>query len=103
VLLGDLHVYVVVPSSFSSSLLLFHLFLLILFLGPTTILRMADDAAVKSPDSASDEEKAAVAQRDRVEAPNYMTSDLPPDPDAHLSPEERAAIVRLTLHLTSSR
>ena len=41
-------------------------------------------------DSSSSGEKAVAAN---LEAPHPYVADLPPDPDAHLSPEERAAIV----------
>jgi hypothetical protein len=51
----------------------------------------ADNDVVKNPESASDEEKAGVAHTQRAGA--VSAGDLPPDPDAHLSPEERAAIV----------
>ena len=54
---------------------------------------MADNGVLKHPESASDEEKAAVSQRDGAVPPHFQTADFPPDPDAHLSPEERAAIV----------
>ena len=54
---------------------------------------MADNGVLKHPESASDEEKAAVTQRGDIVSPHAYTSDLPPDPDAHLSSEERAAIV----------
>lgn len=54
---------------------------------------MADNGILKRPESASDEEKAAASQRDGGVSRHVLVSDLPPDPDAHLSPEERAAIV----------
>ena len=52
-----------------------------------------DNGALRHPESASDEEKAgAVHDQLADEAPRAYTGDLPPDPDAHLSPEERAEI-----------
>lgn len=65
---------------------------------------MADNGVIKSPESASDEEKAVATQRDGIAPPHAYTADLPPDPDAHLSPEERAAIVSTPFFLfTNSR
>jgi hypothetical protein len=52
-----------------------------------------NNGVVKNPESASDEEKGVVTHRDGV-VPHAYTADLPPDPDAHLSAEERAEIVR---------
>lgn len=51
---------------------------------------MSDNGVLKNPEFASDEEKAGVLIHDGA---NAFTADLPPDPDAHLSLEERAAIV----------
>lgn len=55
---------------------------------------MADKDIAKVPESASDEEKGTTQLAGVV--PHEYTSDLQPDPDAHLSPEERAAIVRFS-------
>ena len=53
---------------------------------------MDTKAAVKNDSEKSDDEKVAIGQDEENHEVPY-TSDLPPDPDAHLSPEERAAIV----------
>jgi hypothetical protein len=53
---------------------------------------MADNEVLR-PESGSEEEKATGTQHDGVAPPKAYTADLSPDPDAHLSPEERAAIV----------
>ena len=46
-------------------------------------------------DRSSDEKATHQHDNGNPEAPvNHLVADLPPDPDAHLSPEERAAIVR---------
>jgi hypothetical protein len=59
-----------------------------------TMAEKADNDVVKNPESASDEEKTGVAHTQRAGAVSHAyAGDLPPDPDAHLSPEERAAIV----------
>jgi hypothetical protein len=42
----------------------------------------------------SSDEKPLPKNEDQIESPvNPLVADLPPDPDAHLSAEERAAIV----------
>ena len=65
----------------------------------------ADNGVVKNPESASDEEKAGVGHTQRAGVvPHAYTGDLPPDPDAHLSPEERAAIVSSSpYHFSNAR
>jgi len=53
-------------------------------------------------DRSSDEK--AVHDENRIEtAVNHLVADLPPDPDAHLSAEERAAIVSFFLQRISVR
>jgi len=56
---------------------------------------MMDTKAVPKNDSErSDDEKVVIAQdEEKAGITVDHTRDLPPDPDAHLSVEERAAIV----------
>lgn len=58
---------------------------------------MADteEKVAKNPESASDEEKhMPVDKHERITRHHPYMGDLPPDPDIHLSPEERASIDR---------
>lgn len=48
-------------------------------------------AEVKNDSGRTSDEKAV--DNGHLEAPNPLVADLPPDPDAHLSAEERAKIV----------
>jgi hypothetical protein len=50
--------------------------------------------AVKHESDRSSDEKPPPKHEDQIESPvNPLVADLPPDPDAHLSAQERAAIV----------
>lgn len=53
---------------------------------------MESKGDIKHESDRSSDEKVVAAN---LEAPHPYVADLPPDPDAHLSPEERAAIVSL--------
>jgi hypothetical protein len=53
---------------------------------------MESKGDIKHESDRSSDEKVVAAN---LEAPHAYVADLPPDPDAHLSPEERAAIVSL--------
>ena len=55
--------------------------------------KMADDGVLKAEKASEEEEKDTGTQRAGDTPPHAYTADLPPDPDAHLSPEERAVIV----------
>ncbi len=51
-------------------------------------------------DDRSSDENALPKHEDQIGSPvNPLVADLPPDPDAHLSVEERAAIVSSCLNL----
>lgn len=58
--------------------------------------QMESQAAAKDDSEKSEVEKAIAGQDVEKNDTVPYTSDLPPDPDAHLSPEERAKIVRST-------
>jgi hypothetical protein len=57
-----------------------------------TVPTYSQPPAVKHDSDRSDDEKVA-HQDEETNATVPYTSDLPPDPDAHLSPEERTKIV----------
>lgn len=48
---------------------------------------------IRNESESSDSEKALGSQKEKVD--EHSEYDLPPDPDADLSPEERAKIVRI--------
>lgn len=53
--------------------------------------------AIRNETSSSDSEKAVDLQVEKAE--DHSEYDLPPDPDAHLSPEEKSKIVRIHLQI----
>ena len=54
---------------------------------------MADIKEAARQDSDRSSNEKALPQTQLENGVNPLVADLPPDPDAHLSPEERAAIV----------
>jgi hypothetical protein len=58
---------------------------------------MEPQAIAKHDSDKSDDEKAAAGQYDRGLEDAGEIANLPPDPDAHLSPAERARVVRILL------
>jgi hypothetical protein len=58
---------------------------------------MEPQAITRHDSEKTDDEKGAVGQYDRGLEDAGEIANLPPDPDAHMSPEERARVVRILL------
>jgi hypothetical protein len=57
---------------------------------------MAEPIAVRPRESDQSSDEKGHAQHELEEGVNPLVADLPPDPDRHLSPAERASIVSLS-------
>jgi hypothetical protein len=58
--------------------------------------------AVKHESDRSSDEKIAHDESNIGTPVNHLVADLPPDPDAHLSAEERAAIVSFNTNISTA-